>query len=100
MSDVDVAARRLDAGEEIVDDAFDAYAFRLRGEVGEHTMSQYRQRDALDVIRRRGHATREQRVRLRAEDERLARARSRTPAHVSLHEIGGARVVGARGAHE
>ena len=49
---------------------------------------------------RHGESSGEQRVRFGAEDERLSGARTGAPAHVALHEIRRASIVGARRAHE
>src|SRR5436189_5967839 len=54
-------------------------------EVQQDAMAQHRPRDRANVVRR-GHASAvEQRARLRAENERLPRARTRAPPHPPPH---------------
>src|ERR1051326_1002508 len=100
ISGVDVAARRLDARQQIIDDAFSADALRLRGKVRQHAMAQHRQRDALHVVRRHDESSAEHRMGFRAEDERLSCAWAGAPTDIAVDELRGARIVGSRRAHQ
>jgi hypothetical protein len=78
-------AGRCDLGEEPVRHLVGAHAFGLRPEVDENAVAEDRRRYMPDVLERDRESPSQECARLAAEDQRLARARSRTPAHEFAH---------------
>src|SRR6185369_14746550 len=70
------------------DDLVGLDAVRFRLEVDEHAMAKHGERDGADVLEIHDGAPFEQRAGFAAEQERLPRARTRTPAHPLAHELG------------
>src|SRR5690606_34379956 len=86
--DPHAARRRRDPLHHLAHDLFRPDPFRLRGEVGQHTVTQHRPRYPPDILRRHRHAPRQERVRLGPENERLPRSRPGPPARVLAHQFG------------
>src|SRR5829696_3169209 len=79
--ELDVALRGLYVLEQPIDDLFDRDSFRFRCKVRKHTMTKDRSRNTHDVSWRNRESSREERVSLRTEDERLTCTRTRSPSN-------------------
>src|SRR5215207_9767265 len=85
--ELDFALGRLHVLENPVDYLLDVDALGLCGKIRKHAVTQHGARDANDIRRRYGEAPREKCACFCAEYEVLARARTRTPAHVFLYSV-------------
>src|SRR6266542_4955160 len=77
---------RLDRFEQFVDYPLDTHPFGFRRKIRQHTVPQHGMQDALDVVRCDVEPAMEERIRFRAKDEGLTRARSSALTNVLLDE--------------